>query len=1007
MKLPSPGIPITTLLLTLLAGSAPSHTIVINEIMASNGTVIADEDGDFEDWIELLNTGDEGLQLEGFTLSDDMDNPARWQFPPVYLEPGGHLLVWASGKDRAEPGFQLHTNFSISREGEPILLSSPTGELVDIFPATPLPRDISLGRSPDGTGPLRYFATPTPGEANTTTPSDRVLEPPTFSHDGGFHDAPFLLELLHSDEVVEIVYTLDGSLPSPDNLEGTTYHYKMTYPRDPGNPFGELLEREYRSRAYENPITVEDRSEEPDSITGIASTWDRSPNSYAPRTPVFKGTVVRARAFAEGAIPSETVTRTFFVTPEGATRYSLPVLSLAIQENHLFDYENGIHVAGVDFDTWRTNSPQSSIRFSAPANYHRRGRDWEYPTHLEIFSGAGDAVFTQNLGWRIHGGGTRARAQKSFRLYARNAYDPPGSMDFPFFPTLTNRVDGEPIESFQRLILRNSGDDLLHTRMRDAFLHRLLQPLGLDHQAYSPTIKFINGEYWGLINIRERLDRYYIAANHLVDPDDVVMLVNNAEISEGSEADRQEWLDLIAYCEENDLAQQEHFDHVANHIDIDNFILYQMGQIYIKNVDWPGNNNRYWRSSTPRREPGFPTTHDGRWRWILFDLDFGFGRLASWEPPANHAVSLDTLSMAAAEEQERQNPPWSTALFRALLDNEEFRQRFIIAMADHINTTFDPARVERVVDEMHAVIAPYLDEHRHRWRNTMNTSPEFMKIFGTMRPEWVHQHVIDFFELEGTHDLYINITNPDGGNIRVNTVEIPPSEPEWNGVYFLGVPLRVEAIPHYGYTFTGWGGTSPSSGRTVELLPEGNVALTATFEKVGDPSILHYWDFEAPSLLEPTHTSGGATLAINPGGETEITTGSGNGFTASHLRVNNPIGAEILAHLPTTDSRDIRVTYETRRSGRGAGLQTIEYSIDGTTFHHLDHRAIHATDPMLQILDLREIPGVNNNPDFTLRITFGEAMGGTAGNNRFDNFTVEGIPSAAPGRDDLDLWLLK
>ncbi|MCC5876458.1 MAG: hypothetical protein JJU11_09605 [Candidatus Sumerlaeia bacterium] len=166
----------------------------------------------------------------------------------------------------------------------------------------------------------------------------------------------------------------------------------------------------------------------------------------------------------------------------------------------------------------------------------------------------------------------------------------------------------------------------------------------------------------------------------------------------------------------------------------------------------------------------------------------------------------------------------------------------------------------------------------------------------------------------------------------------------------------------------------------------------------------------------PSRNAGGGGFAVHPDEETSITTGTGNGFagengrlsspTGSHLRINHPIGAEIHVRLPTTNARDIRVTYETRRSEQGAGLQTIHYSVDGTTFHFFDHRMVHATDPAVQVLNFREFVGADNNPDFTLRITFDQAMGGGAGNNRFDNFLVEGVLIDAPSHDDLDLWLL-
>ena len=139
-----------------------SREVVINEVMASNGSTIADEFGLYPDWIELYNPGDETIDLTGYFLSDDMDNPRRWQFPHGKIEPGGFLIVWASGRD-----FGLHTNFNLDGEGELLILLAPDGfTVVDYLQPVSIPRDVSYGRYPDGANNWQYFPEPTPGRAN-------------------------------------------------------------------------------------------------------------------------------------------------------------------------------------------------------------------------------------------------------------------------------------------------------------------------------------------------------------------------------------------------------------------------------------------------------------------------------------------------------------------------------------------------------------------------------------------------------------------------------------------------------------------------------------------------------------------------------------------------------------------------------------------------------------------------------------------------------------------------
>ncbi len=208
------------------------QTVSINEVMASNGETIADMDGDFEDWVEFYNYGDEPVDLEGYGFSDDYDNPFRWIFPSVTIDPGEYLLVWASGKDRRPEGTwingtrhevllgnktELHTNFRIAREGEELLLTSTDAVRVDEIPPTEIPRDMSYGRYPDGTGEWLWYTDPTPGQPNHDgglSEMPVIPDPPRFTRNGGPFTEDFLLGF-EFDEGLEIYFTTDGSEPKP------------------------------------------------------------------------------------------------------------------------------------------------------------------------------------------------------------------------------------------------------------------------------------------------------------------------------------------------------------------------------------------------------------------------------------------------------------------------------------------------------------------------------------------------------------------------------------------------------------------------------------------------------------------------------------------------------------------------------------------------------------------------------------------------------------------------
>jgi hypothetical protein len=151
---------------TEAVGDAATFAIVINEILADNGAVNADEAGQYDDWVELHNVGTTDLELAGYTLSDDLEAPTKWALPPVTIAAGGHLLVWCDGETAQGA---LHASFSLAADGEEIGLFTPAAagsELVDSMVFGPQRTDISLGRQPDGGDAWVFLTTPTPGQTN-------------------------------------------------------------------------------------------------------------------------------------------------------------------------------------------------------------------------------------------------------------------------------------------------------------------------------------------------------------------------------------------------------------------------------------------------------------------------------------------------------------------------------------------------------------------------------------------------------------------------------------------------------------------------------------------------------------------------------------------------------------------------------------------------------------------------------------------------------------------------
>ena len=476
-------------------------------------------------------------------------------------------------------------------------------------------------------------------------------------------------------------------------------------------------------------------------------------------------TVIRARVSEEGHLPSSVQSRTFLFN----ISHALPVISLVTDPKNLFDEETGIYAYGDSFDE---NYPYFGANF---------WEDWERPIHISLYEVDGSFEIGFNAGVKIFGGWSRGQAQRSFSFFARNKYGT-SEIDYKLFPSLS-------YSKFQSFILRNSGQDWLKTSVKDASLTSLLKGTGLDVQGYRPVATYINGNYWGLYNMREKVNEHFIASKYNLDADDIDILTNNAELVHGKTTEYDE---LMNYINSVDLSFGQNFSYVEDRIDIDNYIIYQVAQIYFNNHDWPGNNIKYWKHK------------DGKWRWIIYDTDFGFGTHPSWLE-----YNYNTLSFALnANGPNWPNPPWSTLLFRKMVKNISFRNDFINRYADELNSRFLPEKFSEHIDTLIANIASEIPSHFTRWSNYVQNWNYIdyvneMKNFSNNRTWYCRNHILSTFELPAINELVLEIENTDMGKIEINN-NLLIDKNYWNGKYFETVPIKLLAKPNSGFAFSHW-----------------------------------------------------------------------------------------------------------------------------------------------------------------------------------------------------------
>ncbi|NQV14185.1 CotH kinase family protein, partial [bacterium] len=302
----------------------------------------------------------------------------------------------------------------------------------------------------------------------------------------------------------------------------------------------------------------------------------------------------------------------------------LPVVSLIFEPDDFFSEDSGIYVMGTDASP---DFPHFGANF---------WEDWERPIHIEYFEDGSELSYATPGGVKIFGGWSRGNPQRSLSLYARGIY---GAQEFayPFF-------NGLAIDAFESLVLRNSGNDWNYSGYRDGFMTGLVSDRDLEIQAFQPTEVFFNGQFWGIYNLREKVNEHFVASHFDLDVDDLDLLEGGGWAIHG---DDTQYTELIQYVSSHELIQSIEYEYVSERVDIDNFIDYQFSQIYFDNQDWPGNNIKFWKA----HEPG------GKWRWILYDTDFGFG---IWNP---NAYQNNTLEFATDPSGPGwPNPPWSTLL---------------------------------------------------------------------------------------------------------------------------------------------------------------------------------------------------------------------------------------------------------------------------------------------------------------------------------------------------------
>jgi len=523
-----------------------------------------------------------------------------------------------------------------------------------------------------------------------------------------------------------------------------------------------------------------------------------SPRYTSPIT-IDSTMVLRVGAFKEGSIPSNVLTSTYFINEPTV----LPVFSLVTDPENFFSDTGGIYVAG-------TNGIIANCS-TAPRNWNQ---DWERPVNIEFFEKNRTSAFSVSAGVQIYGGCARLYPQKSLALYFRGTY---GSekLKYRLFPD-------QLITEYNNFILRSSGQDWWRTMFRDGMVQTLIKhSMNIDYQDYRPSIAFINGQYYGIHNIREKLNEHYVESHYGINGDNIDLIEISKSVS-ATNGDTLAYKEMINFLSANNLAVTAHYDHIRSIIDIDNYIDYIIAEVYSANGDWPGSNMKLWRDRSAQ----------ARWRWMIYDLDFTFGG------NSQGLYTTNTLAQATATNGPSwPNPPWSTLMLRKMLENTEFKNELIQRFAVHMNTTFDKERVLFVIDSLAQGIAAEIPRHKTRWPQSLSigNTPvtwagniQIMKDFAINRPQAMRGFLQTKFGITGTLSLTIGRNDSARGRVLTHNIEVKNNFSKH--LFFKNIPIKIKAMALPGFRFVQWEGISASTSPEITILLNADAALTAIFE---------------------------------------------------------------------------------------------------------------------------------------------------------------------------------
>ncbi len=683
------------------------YKIRINEYMVNNVNLIKSYDNKFYSMIELYNYDNEDINLKGFYLSDKEDNINKYTFPDIVIKKNDYLIIYASGLDKTEQN-EIHTNFKINSNDGMIILSSPNKSIVDKVTIQELDNNMSYGLYKDKWYKYSY---PSFGKENkndylngekqfnvlinevsiypkeaielvNTSDNDINLKDYSLTDKGGtkydlskytikkknylvLNNLNFgigvldeVLYLKYEDKVIDTfeISKLRGNI-SVGKENGKVIFYKNITLGSANSKTNYLGYTEkpvfsstnmYIKKGEKISLNTNDNSIIYYTTDGTFPT--NKSKKYIEPIDINKNMVIKAIAYKDNYLESDIASQTFIVDD----MKSVAVISISSDYNSLFGDSGIIN------------------------NYTSRA---EKKATFEFYEEDGSLAISEVVDIKLSGMDSRKEPQKSISVYLRKKYGK-SKVTYPFFENLS-------YSTFSSLLLRNAGEDPKNVRIMDAALTRVLPgQMDIDVQEYRPVVLYLNGSYYGLYNLREKLNGDYVESKFGIDKDNIDLIKYSTPVK----GNLVSYNSINNYINSHNMANKDAYEYVKTQVDVNELANYWIVESYYGNTDL--GNIRYWKSK------------DGKWRWMVYDLDWSL-----WNTGIDFSYPIKNTNIPAATYLYS-----SISIVRSLYKNSEFRDLYLTNFAKFLKDIVKPERINKTIDELATEIEKEMPNHIKRWQ---------------------------------------------------------------------------------------------------------------------------------------------------------------------------------------------------------------------------------------------------------------------------------------------------